>query len=78
MAEGARDLGARFGQRRNFMSDLEVATPAFYEQIGQHLKGWQPNAPRMSEKRAMASAVEPSALAEETAQQIEDAQSATD
>jgi len=72
------DLGARFGQRRNFISDLEAAVPAFYEQIGQHLKAWQPNAPRMPEKRAMTSAVEPSALAEETAQQIEEAQSSAD
>lgn len=70
------DLGARFTQRKNFISDLESAVPAFYEQIGQYLKAWQPSAPRMPEDRASRKAVEPSAIAEEMAEEIAEGQSA--
>ena len=64
------DLGARFTQRKNFISDLESAVPAFYEQIGQYLKAWQPSAPRMPEDRASRQAVEPSAVAEDMAEEV--------
>jgi hypothetical protein len=47
----ARDLAGRFAQRRNFVADLEQAIPDFYEQVGQHLKAWQPQAPRIKEDR---------------------------
>src|SRR5690606_539987 len=48
----ARDLAGRFAQRRNFVVDLEQAIPDFYEQVGQHLKAWQPQAPKIKEDRA--------------------------
>lgn len=48
----ARDLAGRFAQRRNFIVDLEEAIPDFYEQVGQHLKAWQPQAPKIKEERA--------------------------
>ncbi|AWV07548.1 hypothetical protein [Marilutibacter maris] len=48
----ARDLAGRFAQRRNFVADLEQAIPDFYEQVGQHLKAWQPRAPKIKEDRA--------------------------
>jgi hypothetical protein len=70
------DLGARFTQRKNFISDLESAVPAFYEQIGQYLKAWQPSAPRMPEDRASKTSVEPAVIAEEVAQDIAEGQSA--
>jgi hypothetical protein len=47
----ARDLAGRFAQRRNFVADLEQAIPDFYEQVGQHLKAWQPQAPKIKEDR---------------------------
>ena len=47
----ARDLAGRFAQRRNFITDLEEAIPDFYEQVGQHLKAWQPQAPKIKEDR---------------------------
>ena len=59
-----KDLGARFAQRRNFISDLEATVPAFYEQVGQHLKAWQPSAPRIREERAEPESVGPAALKE--------------
>jgi len=47
----AKNLGARFAQRKNFIVDLEDSLPEFYEQVGQHLKAWQPQAPKMKEER---------------------------
>jgi hypothetical protein len=47
----ARDLAGRFAQRRNFVVDLEQTIPDFYEQVGQHLKAWQPQAPKIKEDR---------------------------
>jgi len=46
----ARDLGARFGQRKNFIIDLEQIVPDFYEQVGQHLRAWQPQAPKIRDE----------------------------
>lgn len=58
----ARDLGARFAQRKNFIVDMEQAMSDFYEQIGQHLKAWQPQAPKIKEDRAEPSDVNTDAL----------------
>lgn len=57
-----KDLGARFAQRRNFIAELESAVPEFYEQVGQHLKAWQPSAPRIREGLAEPESVGPDAL----------------
>lgn len=67
-----KDLGARFGQRRNFVSELETALPEFYEQIGQHLKAWQPPAPRLREDKADPSAVATEAIRDEAEQEAHD------
>lgn len=48
----ARDLGARFAQRKNFIAELEQAIPEFYQQVGQHLKAWQPQAPKVKPERS--------------------------
>ena len=48
----ARDLAGRFAQRKNFVVDLEQTLPEFYEQVGQHLKAWQPQAPKVKEDRS--------------------------
>ena len=47
----ARDMAGKFAQRRNFIVELERAIPDFYEQVGQHLKAWQPPAPKLKEDR---------------------------
>jgi hypothetical protein len=67
-----KDLGARFGQRRNFIAELEAAVPDFYEQVGQHLKAWQPQAPRLREEKAEPSTVTTQAIQEEAEQTAED------
>lgn len=61
----ARDLGARFSQRRNFIVDLEHAIPEFYEQIGQHLKAWQPQAPKVRPEKTDVEDVSTAALRDE-------------
>lgn len=58
----ARDLGTRFTQRKNFIVDIEKAIPDFYEQVGQHLKAWQPHAPKIKEDRLEPSDVNTDAL----------------
>lgn len=60
-----KDCGARFGQRKNFIVDLEQTVPDFYEQVGQHLRAWQPPAPRLREERSEPSDVDTKALQEE-------------
>ena len=60
-----RALGARFAQSKNFIKDLEQIVPDFYLQVLQHLRSWQPPAPKMREGRTDASGVTPSALAED-------------
>lgn len=67
-----KDLGARFGQRRNFIAELEAAVPDFYVQVGQHLKAWQPPAPRLREEKAEPSTVATQAIQEEAEQIAED------
>jgi hypothetical protein len=63
-----RDLGPKFGQRRNFITELEAAVPDFYEQVGQYLKAWQARAPKVREEKQEASEVSTEALREEADQ----------
>lgn len=44
-----RSLAGRFGQRKNFIVDIEKLVPEFYERAGQRIKAWQPSAPRIRE-----------------------------
>ncbi|WP_210256049.1 hypothetical protein [Chelativorans sp. Marseille-P2723] len=60
-----RDLGARFTQRKNFIAELEQAIPEFYERVGQHLKAWQPQAPKVKPDRNEPENVSTEALRED-------------
>jgi hypothetical protein len=67
-----RDIGAKFAQRKNFITELEQTLADFYEQVGQHLKAWQPVAPRIKEDRSEPSDVNTEAIranAEEAVQE---------
>jgi hypothetical protein len=66
----ARDLGARYAQRKNFIVELEQAIPEFYEQVGQHLKAWQPQAPKVKEDHTEASDVSTEAFREEAEEAV--------
>jgi hypothetical protein len=60
------DLGRRFEQRKTFIDELERAVPAFYETVGQHLRPWQPPAPKIAEERMQPADVSPAAISENT------------
>ncbi|MVO18279.1 hypothetical protein [Parasedimentitalea huanghaiensis] len=45
----SRDLGARFAQQSNFITELETVVPDFYGRVGADLKAWQRSAPRIHE-----------------------------
>jgi hypothetical protein len=66
-----KQLGGRFVQSKNFIRDLEQIVPDFYLNVVQHLKAWQPPAPKMREGRKEASDVTPEALSED----VDEAQS---
>lgn len=68
----ARDLAGRFAQRKNFVVDLEQAIPDFYEQVGQHLKAWQPQAPKIKEDRSAAEDVGTDAMQREAEKAVQE------
>jgi len=57
-----RQLGGRFVQSKNFIRDLEEIVPSFYLKIVQHLRAWQPPAPKIRDGRTTANDVAPEAL----------------
>jgi hypothetical protein len=65
----SKDLGARFGQRKNFIVELEAAVPEFYRQVAEHVKAWQPRAPRLKDEKKGAEDVGTEALREELEQE---------
>lgn len=73
----ARDLAGRFAQRKNFIADLEQAVPEFYERVGQHLKAWQPKAPRVKPDRLEPEDVNTEALREDAEEAVAERNVAT-
>ncbi len=59
-----RSASTRFGQRKNFIQDLEDLVPTFYKTIGENLKPWQAPAPKVRRGRDEAEDVTPEALAD--------------
>lgn len=55
-------LEGRFGQRANFIDDLENIVPDFYSEIGSNLSAWQRKAPKIKKDRATSDSVTPEAL----------------
>lgn len=62
----ANRLGARFGQVGNFIKDLESTVPGFYHEVGQHLRAYQPPAPRMREDKSNPESVSRDAIQRES------------
>lgn len=60
-----KDLGAKFGQRKTFIGELESAAPEFYEKVGENLKAWQARAPKLRDEKADPGDVGTEALREE-------------
>jgi hypothetical protein len=61
----ARDLPSE----KNFITELEAVVAQFYDHVGQHLKAWQPTAPRLSEAKAEPSSVNTGALRDAAGQE---------
>jgi hypothetical protein len=60
-----RDLAGKLAQRRLFLTELEAMVPEYYIQVAQHLKPFQPRAPRLKDDKAGPEQVAPEALREE-------------
>ncbi len=45
-----RDLAGKFSGSRTFIEHLETAVPEYYENVGQHLRAWVAQPPKMVEK----------------------------
>ena len=58
------DLGGRFAQTRTIIQELEQAVPQFYQMVGQHLKEWQPPAPKLTQERVKPETVTPENISE--------------
>lgn len=56
-----RHVGARFAGSRTFIREIEAIVPAFYAQVGQRLKVWQPPPPKLSPAPKDMPAAEPEA-----------------
>lgn len=46
-----RNLGKRFAQPKNFITDLEKLISDFYGNVGQHLRAYQPQAPKVQDNK---------------------------
>jgi hypothetical protein len=64
-----KDLGSRFANRRNFITELESAVSEFYREVGEHVRVWQAPAPRVREEKAEPQDVGTDALREEVEQE---------
>jgi hypothetical protein len=61
----SRQIGARFAQQVNFISDLEKTVPEFYGAVGANLSAWKKSAPKIKLDKASADDVSPDAISEE-------------
>ena len=57
-----RQLTKRFGQRKNFIDELENLVSGFYETVGQRLRAYQSPAPKVREDRVDPESVTPEGL----------------
>lgn len=64
----AKDLAAKFSQRRNFLIEMEQTVAEFYERVGQHLRPWLAPAPKLKEDKVEPATVGPEVLRQEAEQ----------
>lgn len=70
-----KDLGGRFAQRKNFVSEFLAAVPEFYDKAAENLRAWQPRPPKLSNEKATPDSVSSDALREELELEALDRQS---
>lgn len=61
----SKRIGARFAQRANFISELELIVPEFYKNIGSALAAWKKGAPKIKGGRVSAEDVSPEAISDD-------------
>ena len=64
-----KDMSSRLAQRKLFLTELEAMAPKYYFEVAQHLKAFQPKAPRLKEDKALPKQVAPEALRVEAEQE---------
>lgn len=73
-----RQTGGRFAQMKNFIDDIELLVPEFYNTIGAGLKAWTPSAPRVRIERDEASDVTTEAISEDAERAVGEIESEDD
>lgn len=61
----SKNLGGRFTQQVNFITDLESIVPTFYGEVGSNISAWQRRAPKIKEDRLSADEVSMKAISED-------------
>jgi hypothetical protein len=64
-----RELGAKFAQRKNFVTDLLQGASQFHAQVGGNIAAWQPKPPKISDERRMPAAASTEAMRDEMEQE---------
>lgn len=60
-----KDLGSRFPQRKNFVSELLKAAPEFYDKAAEKLTAWQAKPPKLADAKATPDSVSTQSLRED-------------
>ncbi len=60
-----RAMAGNLAKRKVFITELESLVPEYYRTVAQHLKAWQPKAPKLDEARAQPDKVAPKVMREE-------------
>lgn len=50
----SKNLGSKFTQQTNFISELEKVVPDFYREVGQNISSWRKSAPKIRSDKATA------------------------
>ena len=65
----AKDLGSKFTQRKNFVSELVSGASDFHANVGANLTNWQAKPPKISDGKAEPHSVSADALREQVEQE---------
>lgn len=66
----SKELGGRFAQVTNFISELEALVPEFYRDVGSLLRAWSPPAPKIVDDRIVADDVTTESIAEDAEEAV--------
>ncbi len=64
-----QELGVKFSQRKNFVSDLLLSASEFHAAVGENLEAWQAKPPKISDERRAPASVSTDAMRDEMEQE---------